>query len=205
MKYNWIHLLLALLCLLLTAAGCTSGQTVADTQEAPVLAAAEVYRNIYESVYSGDQSAVHLTDDTMQEILSCLGDQGYIAVDVSNRFAMENTELVQQFFDTTGTGNAARITIYQICWDGGFVCHDLSYINGNTSVILTSLAWLSEKPYALPGDIPTIRYSNEYTVTEITLSDNGWLEYEYDMPNNPPGENHDGHIDTIYKLAVSVS
>lgn len=194
-----ICLLLAAVCLL---AGCAAGQETADPQEAAVLAAAETYRSIYEDVYSGDHAAVWLSDERMTEILSCLGAAGYTAVDVSNRFAMEHAEPVSAFLAAIKAGGDARLTIYQVCWDGGFVCHDLSHTGGSTSVTLTRLAWLSEGDYALTGDIPTIRYSDTYAVTKITLEDD-WLEYAYDMPENPPGENHDGHIETIYQIAVS--
>lgn len=197
-----ICLLLAAVCLL---AGCATGQETNNPQEAAVFAAAETYRGIYEDVYPGDHTAVWLTDETMREILSCLGAAGYTAVDVSNRFAMEHAEPVSAFLAAMEAGGDARLTIYQVCWDGGFVCHDLSHTDGSTWVTLTRLAWLSEGDYALTGDIPTICYSDTYAVTAIALSDDDWLEYAYDMPDNPPGDNHDGHIDTIYQIAVSAS
>lgn len=212
MKRNWSGIFLMLLLGILMAA-CSGKQPSSDTnttsatspQEQQVFAAAEVYRDIYESVYPGNQAAPTLTDDTMMQILSALGAQGDVAVDFSNRFAMENASLVLQFLDNMESGTDAHVTIYQICWDGGFVCHDLSYRDGRTSVTLTSLAWLSDGPYALPGDIPTIRYSNEYEVTEIHYTPDGYLEYAYDMPDNPPGTDHDGHIDTVYRIAVAAA
>lgn len=38
-------------------------------------------------------------------------------------------------------------------------------------------------------------YTDTYAVTSLTL-DGGRLTYVYDMPDNPPGTDHDGHIDT---------
>lgn len=230
MKHNWIVLAL-MACLLVSVSACasetrnttenietqthmvsghapeqdTTEDTSGNTNTDHILATAEAYRDIYTGVYSGNQTAVMLTDKTMTEILSRLGTQGLVAIDFSNRFPMENANLVVQFFKDMDAEVDAHVTIYQICWDGGFICHDLTYANGKTTVVLTSLAWLSEGPYALTGDIPTIRYSNEYAVTDICYSADGYLEYEYDMPDNPPGSNHDGHIDTTYQLAVSVS
>ena len=208
MKHHRLVLLMACLFLLLTT-GCSSRQkSAADTEsqeEQQALATAEVYRDIYTNVYPGDQSAVILTDNTMQEILSRLGTEGLVAVDFSNRFQMENSDLVLQFLEEKEAGTDTGVTIYQICWDGGFICHDLTYKDGNLTVVLTSLAWLSEGPYALTGDIPTIMYSDKYMVTDLCYTADGYLEYEYDMPDNPPGSNHDGHIDTTYRLAVSTA
>lgn len=196
------------LCLLLLFSACTAQpkQTTAapeNSPEDPVLAAAETYRSIYMDVYSGGQQAVSFTDEIMTEVLTCLGKQGYPAVDFSNRFPMENADLVFQFLEDYAAGRSAQVAIYQICWDGGFICHDLTCADGKVSVTLTSLAWLSEGPYALPGDIPTVRYSNQYEVTEIACSADGYLDYTYAMPDNPPGSNHDGHIDTTYHLRLT--
>ena len=38
-------------------------------------------------------------------------------------------------------------------------------------------------------------YADTYTVTSLVL-DGGRLTYVYNMPDNPPGTDHDGHIDT---------
>lgn len=41
----------------------------------------------------------------------------------------------------------------------------------------------------------SVSYADTYTVTSLML-DGGRLTYVYDMPDNPPGTDHDGHIDT---------
>ena len=41
----------------------------------------------------------------------------------------------------------------------------------------------------------SVSYTDTYAVTSLTL-DGGRLTYVYDMPDNPPGTDHDGHIDT---------
>ena len=44
-------------------------------------------------------------------------------------------------------------------------------------------------------------YADTYTVTSLMLG-GGRLTYVYDMPVNPPGTDHDGHIDTQETFTV---
>ena len=66
---------------------------------------------------------------------------------------------------------------------------------------LTRLAWLDSGPYSMQGTIPTVTYSKTYAVTSLEL-DAGSLHYEYYMPDNPTGGNHDGHVDTAVTIPM---
>ena len=49
-----------------------------------------------------------------------------------------------------------------------------------------------------------VSYADTYTVTSLML-DGGRLTYVYDMPDNPPGTDHDGHIDTQETFTIGES
>lgn len=46
-----------------------------------------------------------------------------------------------------------------------------------------------------------VGYADTYAITVLTY-DGGVLTYVYDMPDNPPGTDHDGHIDTQETFTV---
>lgn len=179
----------------------TPEQTISPA-EAEALQTAEQYRTLYENVFSAEGTEVALYGNKMGEILSCLGDLGYAAIDFDGEFSMKNPALITQFTKDVAAGSTAELSIYQINRDAGFLCHTLHFENGTCTVTRTRLAWLSGGPFLLPGTVPTITYSDTYTVTDIGLS-GGRFYYEYDMPDNPEGGNHDGHIDTEVIIPVS--
>ena len=179
-------------------------EPIADTAISDdAIETAEAYKSIYMNVYSGNSVEVDLSPSDMNDIVSSLGTLGYVAIDFDSNLNMTNPQLVDNFFADKDAGNDASVTIYQICKDAGFIRHDITIANGKASVVQTRLAWLSEGDYELAGDIPTITYSNRYDINAITFTDDGYLEYEYDIPDNPPGGNHDGHVDTIERIRVT--
>lgn len=166
-----------------------------------VLLAAEAYRSVYESVFTGDGVSFSLPADAMENILDLLGSLGYAAIDYAGDYRMRNTALITDFFDAVADGRDAELSIYQICSDAGILCHTLRCSGNGRFVTRTRLAWLSDDAMPLQGTIPTVTYSDTYEITELCLSD-GSLYYAYDMPDNPPGSNHDGHIDTEVTLVL---
>ena len=70
---------------------------------------------------------------------------------------------------------------------GGLLCHTLRFTDGIDTVTRTRVVWRD-------GTF-SVSYADTYTVTSLTLG-GGRLTYVYDMPDNPPGTDHDGHIDT---------
>ena len=91
-------------------------------------------------------------------------------------------------------GRAARRSRFLDC--GGLLCHTLRFADGADTVTRTRVAW---RDGAL-----SVSYTDTYAVTSLTL-DGGRLTYVYDMPDNPPGTNHDGHIDTQETFTIGES
>ncbi len=176
-------------------------EDTASSATGNVLQAAEAYRSVYESVFTGDGVSFSLPPDAMESILDCLGSLGYAAIDYAGDFHMRNTAQVTDFFDAVADGRDAELSIYEICTDAGILCHTLRCSGDGRFVTRTRLAWLSDGSIPLQGTIPTVTYSDTYKITELSLSD-GILYYAYDMPDNPPGSNHDGHIDTEVTLSL---
>lgn len=180
----------------------TPAEDEASSAAGNVLQAAEAYRSVYEDVFSGDGISFSLPADAMESILDRLGSLGYAVIDYAGDFHMRNTALVTDFFDAVADGRDAELSIYEICTDAGILCHTLRCSGDGRFVTRTRLAWLSDGPMSLQGTIPTVTYSDTYEITELSLSD-GALYYAYDMPDNPPGSNHDGHIDTEVTLSLA--
>lgn len=77
--------------------------------------------------------------------------------------------------------------------DGGLLCHTLQSADGADTVTRTRVVWRD-------GAF-SVSYADTYAVTSLTLG-GGRLTYVYDMPDNPPGTDHDGHIDTQETFTV---
>ena len=88
----------------------------------------------------------------------------------------------------------AEAALYEVCRDGGLLCHTLRFADGADTVTRTRVAWRD-------GAF-SVSYTDTYAVTSLTL-DGGRLTYIYDMPDNPPGTNHDGHIDTQKTFTIA--
>lgn len=183
MKGIWCAVLA--LCLLLVGSACgASGQT---EQEQEPLALARSYQSTIAELSRDGTVGVNLSQAELEQIVSALAAQGVTVSGVDGRTPMQNPQAVDAFFADRDAGKHARLTLYEVCLDGGLICHDLAFADGETTLTLTRIAW--------NGTEPAVGYSRAYTVTELTYS-GGTLHYVYDMPDNPPGTNHDGHIDT---------
>lgn len=165
------------------------------------LAVAELYRDIFEDAFVPNDMAWSLDSESVSEIVNRLGDEGLTAVSSGDDGFRRNTAAVRGFLEDAKNGTEAVVSVYEIYSDGGFLCHTLAFADGGYLVTRTRLAWRAEGVYQLSGTTPTVTYSNTYAVTDISAM-NGVLHYEYDMPDNPPGKNHDGHIDTIADLFI---
>ena len=73
------------------------------------------------------------------------------------------------------------------------LCHALLHADGADTVTRTRVVWRD-------GAF-CVGYADTYAVTALTY-DGGMLTYVYDMPDNPPGTDHDGHIDTQETFTV---
>ncbi len=162
---------------------------------------AELYRTVYLASYKGDNVSVTLSSDNISIIAALLGAEGFVACDSAGSIDVTNPQLVYDFFDAIQAKQDAGICIYQIYSDGGFFSHSINSSASGISVVQTRLAWLDDGKFALPGENPTITFTDTFEVKSISLID-GYLHYEYYIPNNPPGSNHDGHIDPVENIRI---
>ncbi|HJI77119.1 MAG TPA: DUF6070 family protein [Clostridiales bacterium] len=181
MKRNLFGLL-CLAALLLTACG-----QKAAAQADPAVAAAQRYQPLVQAVGDGTSAGVDLTDAQIAQAVARLSDAGLTAVHVDASEPVTHPEAVTAFWDVRAAGETAEIVLYEVCRDGGLLCHALRFTGGADTVTRTRVIWRD-------GAF-SVSYADTYAVTSLTL-DGGRLTYIYDMPDNPPGTDHDGHIDT---------
>lgn len=166
--------LLCAAALLLTACG---QKTAAQAEAAadPAVAAAQRYQSMVQAVAQ-------------------LSDAGLTAVHVDAADPVTHPETVTAFWDARAAGQTAEAALYEVCRDGGLLCHTLRFADGADTVTRTRAAWRD-------GAF-SVSYTDTYAVTSLTL-DGGRLTYVYDMPDNPPGTDHDGHIDTQKTFTIA--
>lgn len=162
---------------------------------------AELYRSVYLASYKGNNVSVTLSSEEISKIAALLGSEGFVAGDGAGSFDVSNPQLVFDFFDAMQAKQGAEICIYQIYSDGGFFSHSIKSSASGITVVQTRLAWLDDGEFALPGENPTVTFTDCFEVTDISLTD-GYLHYEYYIPNNPSGTNHDGHIDPVENIRI---
>ena len=199
MKKGFTIILALLLCL---SCGCRrgepGGQMPPELEAArdQALTVAEQYRDVYEGIFSPGSAGLFLTESETGEIIARFEALGYAAVDSAGRFRLTNPAQAEEFFAQGGV-----LSLYEVCTDGGCLCHSFYRTGGETQVIRTRLFWSDGGPYMLQGTVPVVSDAGQYTLLSLVLSD-GVLRYEYDLPGNPPGTSHDGHVDTLVRLPL---
>ena len=135
-----------------------------------------------QGIGNGTDAGVDLTDAQIAQAVARLSDAGLTAVHVDASEPVTHPEAVTAFWDARTAGETAEVALYEVCRDGG-----LRFTGGADTVTRTRVIWRD-------GAF-SVSYADTYAVTSLTL-DGGRLTYIYDMPDNPPGTDHDGHIDT---------
>lgn len=177
----------------------TSIAAYTDTAVQEAYAASGLYQDLYDALYYG--GGLILAEEETAQIMERLGQAGYAAADINGRVSMVNPEQLRDFLSNYEAGTDSRLSLYEICLDAGFLCHTLHLCEGKTYLTRTRLAWLEKPGSGLQGSTATVTYSNSFILTEL-YTDDGYLCYDYDVPNNPPGSSHDGHIDTFTKIYI---
>ena len=171
-----------LLCLL-----CAALLTGCGKETDPAVAAAQRYQPIVQAVGDGTAAGVDLTDAQIAQAVAELDAAGLTAVHVDAANPVTHPETVTAFWDVRAAGETAEIALYEVCRDGGLLCHTLRFADGTDTVTRARVVWRD-------GAF-SVSYADTYTVTSL-MFDDGRLTYVYNMPDNPPGTDHDGHIDT---------
>lgn len=183
---------LCLAALLLTA--CGQKPAVQAGTIDPTVAAAQRYQTIVQAVGDGTAAGIDLTDAQIAQAVAQLSAAGLTAVHVDAADPVTHPEAVTAFRDARAAGEPAEVTLYEVCRDGGLLCHTLRFADGADTVTRTRVVWR--------GGAFSVSYADTYAVTSLTI-DGGRLTYVYDMPDNPPGTNHDGHIDTQETFTIA--
>ncbi len=154
------------------------------------LAMAERLQPLHAAVYDEQNSHLGLPAETMAAMLELLGAEA-VAVDVARSLSPLGTERLAAFSEAAEQGESAALRLYELCPDGGFICHALESGAQGLWVTQTRLVWT--------GGAPAIGYCARYAVTALELT-NSRFRYDWFMPDNIEGGNHDGHIDTWLEL-----
>ena len=159
------RILLCLLCALLLT-GC-------GKETDPAVAAAQRYQPIVQAVGDGTAVGVELTDAQIAQAVAELDAAGLTAVHVDAADPVTHPEAVAAFWAARAAGEKAALTLYEVCRDGGLLCHALLYADGADTVTRTRVVWRD-------GAF-CVGYADTYAVTALTY-DGGMLTYVYDMP-----------------------
>lgn len=157
------------------------------------LAAAESYRALFEAAYDPGSIHLGLSGELLAQISAGLAGESCAAVDTARQLPVINGALLSEFVQKAERQEAAELVIYEICPDGGFIRHRLTQNDRGLWVTQTRLAWEGTEPF--------VGYDESYAVTAL-FGDESLFRYEYFMPENPAGSNHDGHIDTVVEIPL---
>lgn len=164
-----------------------------ETAEAALIAA-ENCRDLFEPAYDPGTIHLGLPSEILAQMKVRLAGADCVAVDAARLRPVVNGMLLADFVQAVEAGEPAALVIYELCSDGGFIRHRLEQTEQGLWVSQTRLAWKETEPF--------IGYDERYEVTALSCAD-GLFRYEYFMPDNPPGSNHDGHIDTVVEISLA--
>ena len=125
-----------LLCLL-----CAALLTGCGKEADPAVAAAQRYQSVVQAVGDGTSVGVDLTDAQIAQAVARLSDAGLTAVHVDAADPVTHPETVTAFWDARAAGETAEIALYEVCRDGGLLCHTLRFADGTDTVTRTRVVW----------------------------------------------------------------
>ena len=144
-----------LLCLL-----CAALLTGCGKETDPAVAAAQRYQPIVQAVGDGTAAGVDLTDAQIAQAVAELDTAGLTAVHVDAAEPVTHPETVAAFWAARAAGEKAALTLYEVCRDGGLLCHALLYADGADTVTRTRVVWRD-------GAF-CVGYTDTYAVTALT-------------------------------------
>ena len=183
----------AIVCMasILSLIGCNNdyghfGKTTAEEKQeifAEIKEIAEFYEEIYKNA---EQENTLDTLETKQEIVKCIGKNGYSATDTENEIDMVNAEPVEMFCEKAQENKSAEVRILLITDIGSMVCYDLFAENGEIWVKRSSVLWTNRK---MQTD-----YFEEFKAYEWNYSEEGVLYIEQYRPEGYDGASGETQI-----------
>ncbi len=173
------RLFAAVLCLLLgfALAGC-GGEKPASLTDDAERAALETARICRESIENGVD---------MDEVLATLGAAGYAAVDEQGERGFVNADKLRAFAASMTEGKLAGMCYVRVCADGGVV-YTVFY---HADTWRCKSVRVSEADGDAGGEVT---FTSDYALTDLRISDKGYLIYTCDIPGNTAPSKHDGYI-----------
>lgn len=165
-------------------ASAADSADVSNPDEAALYAScleiADKYKDIYTQAFdAGSLDAL----DTIQSIVSRLGEEGYCASDADNQVNMVNPDQLESFLSAAGSGGEAEADVLLVMENGSIVCYEFRTQGGSISAQRCTLYW--------EGGAPKAGYYEAFTAEEWYYTENGYFFFDqYRMPgyDGPPGE-----------------
>ena len=132
--------------LILSISGCSDAPTEENTVSETVIDVQAIQKeseqdadeiiNICIDLYEKAAEENKLADlETIRDIVNCLGENGYSAVDSKNQIDMTEPEQVAHFCEMVDAKEEAEISIIEVSYLPGFVEYDLQTKDGNVDVV----------------------------------------------------------------------
>ncbi len=156
------------------------GQNSSKNQGNAILEDSKKIGELYQKIYvQGNQNGV-LNLNTIKQIVNCLGENGYVAVDSENQINMVHSENVMEFISSVENKKEGEVTILCVQNSGGFIRYDLQTNDGKVQVLRSYLTWNGSE-----GEAENIE---AYSAAEWDYTEEGYLFFaqypksDYDEP-----------------------
>lgn len=152
-------------------------EEVSDTVKQQVvkelMAVAEGCRDIYQQADKGTAINVVLSESTVREMVTRIGQMGYPAVDAFGKMDMQCPEPIIQFGNAIPGPNDIGVAYYTVYNDGQISVYHIGRENGMWYLISMSIEWSKSCD-------PSIMTQGRYVIGDVKFSDKGWLIYNRD-------------------------
>lgn len=190
-----VSALLLALTMLFSLSGCchtTENNTPEEASNQEASNIAQSYRSLIEGETTNGITSI--SNDIMVQILNIVAGMGYAVTDTAGRFDLKNPQIVTDFFSQLNDSTNAKMTIIELCYDGGFIKSDISVDGDKRTINMTRVTWNNLKPL--------ITYTSENDLLELRYTAKGYLILKRNIPNNNGG-NHDGYIEPTTMIRVA--
>lgn len=179
-------LLILLLVILLQTCGHGEDEiSQGESVDQAACAAAETYQDLVREDQKPD----------MELVLKRLEIAGYAAVDMAGDHAFVNPELVRTFDADKQGGTAQSLRFLRVCLDGGLVYTGFFKEENDWYCALVRVAW--------EDGSPKVRYSLQYPLLELRVTEKDYLIFTCDIPDNTAASSHDGYIEPTTMIRLT--